>query len=153
MKWHYIPTLYSRALLKLLLLQSTGRTEEGAWVLVPLSCASNRPSGADRILSTVRQSEGAKRPSGDPSDRENFWKFVYENGVILHAKCHNRVFCLLFVCFLSSLFSFFFLLFPAFFFLFFLSLFFFSPLLLFPLQNHRGGNCPPAPPPPVAPPL
>ena len=33
------------------------------------------------------------------------------------------------------------------------SLFFFSPLLLFSLQNHRGGQLPPAPPPPVAPPV
>ena len=90
----------------------------------------------------MRQSEGAKRPSGDPSDRENFWRFVYENDVILHAKCHNRVFCL-FVFFLSF--------FPVFFSRLFLS--FSSPFSSFPFFSFfpfkiiGGATAPPAPPP------
>ena len=111
--------------------------EEGAWVLVPLSCASNRPSGADRICQQcVKARERSDRAGTHPIGR------IFENLCMKMAlSCTQNAITGFFVClfsfFLSSLFSFF-----------FFSLFFFSPLLFFSLQNHRGANCPPAPPPP-----
>ena len=65
---------------------------KGAWALVPLSYASD--NGVARICQQGGQSEGAKRPSGGEDvgslshGNNNLWKFVYENGIFLHIKCH-----------------------------------------------------------------
>ena len=61
MKWHYNTPPFKVAFTPI-------NGEEGAWVLVPLSCASNRPI----VVQTGFVNSASKRGSEDPSDRENF---------------------------------------------------------------------------------
>ena len=152
MKWHYIPTLSSTPPFNVAFTPING--EEGAWVLVPLSCASNRPSGADRICQQcVKARERSDRAGTHPIGR------IFENLCMKMAlSCTQNAitgfFVCLFVFFLSSLFFFFS---PPF------SFFLFSPFSSFPLFSFfpfkiigGGGQLPPPappPPPPVAPPL
>ena len=64
------------------------------WGLVPLSYASD--SGAARICQRGGGGGGKARVRSDqagevffPSHgREIFWKFLCENGIVLHIKCH-----------------------------------------------------------------
>ena len=117
--------------------------EEGAWVLVPLSCASNRPSGADRICQQcVKARERSDRAATHPIGR------IFENLCMKTAlSCTQNAITGFFVCLFVFFLPFFFFSFPRLFLSFSLSLFFFSPLLLFSLQNHRGGGqLPPLPP-------
>ena len=109
-----------------------------------LSCASNRPSGADRICQQcVKARERSDRAGTHPIGRI-FFNSCMKTALSCTQNAITGFFVCLFSFFLSSLFSFF-LLFPAFFFLFF----FFSPLLLFPFKIiGGGGQLPPLPPPP-----
>ena len=119
--------------------------EEGAWVLVPLSCASNRPSGADRICQQcVKARERSDRAGTHPIGR------ILENSCMKTAlSCTQNAITGIFVClfvFLSFFLPFFFFS-PPF--------SFFSPLpfLLFPSSPFfpiiGGAIAPlPAPPPP-----
>ena len=119
--------------------------EEGAWVLVPLSCDSNRPSGADRIYQQcVKARERSDRAGTHPIGR------IFENSCMKTAlSCTQNAITGFFVC----LFVFFLSFFPFFFF--FSPPFFSSPFSSFPLFSFFpfkiiGGQFPP---PPVAPPL
>ena len=122
-------------------------------MLVPLSCASNRPSGADRICQQcVKARERSDRAGTHPIGR------IFEDSCMKTTlSCTQNDITGFFVClfsfFLSSLFFFFFL-FPAFFSFSppFSSFPFFS-FFPFKIIGGGGGNCPLCPPPPVAPPL
>ena len=123
--------------------------EEGAWVLVPLSCASNRPSGADRICQQcVNARERSDRAGTHPIGR------IFEDSCMKTSlSCtQNAITGFFVVFFLFFLPFFFFFLSPRLFPLFFLSLFFFFPSFpFFPFRIIGGGNCPPLPPPPPPP--
>ena len=120
--------------------------------LVPLSCASNRPSGADRICQQcVKARERSDRAGTHPIGK------IFENSCMKTSlSCTQNaitVFFFFFSFFLSFFLPFFlFFLFPAFFLLFFSSPFSsFFLFSFFPFKIIGGAIAPPAPP--VAPPL
>ena len=121
--------------------------EEGAWVLVPLSCASNRPSGADRICQQcVKARERSDRAGTHPIGR------IFENLCMQTAlSCTQNaitVFFFLF-CFLSFFLPFFlFFSFPRLFLSFSPPFSSFPLFSFFPFKIIGGAIAPPAPPPP-----